>query len=292
MLIKLLMLGVFAVVGAAASGQMPAAETMPLWKSDAPGALGHNPEDIPTITLFRPAPGKETGAAIVVCPGGGYQGLADYEGKPIAEWAAAQGILGIVLKYRLAPHYHHPSMLLDVSRAIRTARANAAAWHLDPERIGVLGFSAGGHLASTAATHFDDGDPSAADPIDRVSSRPNAAILIYAVISMNDPYTHGGSRTNLLGEHPTQEMIDLLSGEKQVTRRTPPSFIVCSNEDTAVPAENSILFALACRKAGVPVELHMYEKGPHGFAMGQGDESLATWPPLCSKWLRRRHFLP
>ena len=160
-----------------------------------------------------------------------------------------------------------------------------------PKRIGVLGFSAGGHLASTAATHFDDGDPNAADPVDRVSSRPDVAILIYPVITMTDPFTHGGSRRNLLGEHPSEDLLTLMSNEKQVTAKTPPTFLVASTEDNAVPCENSLLFALACRKAGVPVELHIYEHGPHGFGMGGADPVLSGWPVSCGKWLERRGFL-
>ncbi len=271
--------------------QMTSVQTLRLWPGDAPGAKGTDDIDIPTITIYRPPEGKSNGAAVVVCPGGGYAVLADHEGRPVAEWLNTLGVTGIVLKYRLGPRYHHPAMLNDVARALRTVRFHAAEWNLDPQRIGVLGFSAGGHLASTAATHFDDGNPNAPDPIDRVSSRPDVAILIYPVITLSGPYAHQGSRNNLLGEHPSQELIDLLSNEKQVTSRTPPTFLVHTAADSGVPCENSLLFAMACRKAGVPVELHLYEHGEHGFGLGGNDPILSTWPKSCGDWLRARGFL-
>lgn len=271
----------------------PPASTQPLrlWEGEAPGARGTEPADIPTLTVYAPVPEKSTGAVVVVCPGGGYGGLADHEGKPIAEWLNTIGVTGIVLKYRLGPKYHHPVEMGDVARAIRTVRSHAADWGLDPHRIGVLGFSAGGHLASTAATHFDAGSASAPDPIDRLSSRPDVAILIYPVITFTDPFTHSGSRRNLLGDTPSPDLITLLSNEKQVTAQTPPCFLVHGTDDNAVPAENSLLFALACRKAGVPVELHLYEHGPHGFGLGGSDPVLSAWPGSCAKWLEHRGFL-
>lgn len=272
-----------------AQGEPP--KTLPLWTGDAPGAKGKEDADIPSVTIYAPPAGKATGAAVVVCPGGGYGGLAGHEGKPIAEWLNTLGVTGIVLKYRLGPRYQHPVMMQDVNRAVRIVRANAKEWKLDPKRIGIIGFSAGGHLASTAATHFDEGDPNAADPVDRVSSRPDLAMLIYPVITMTDPYTHGGSRRNLLGEHPSQDLITLMSNEKQVTAKTPPTFLVASTEDTVVPCENSLLFAMACRKAGVLVELHVYEHGPHGFGLGGNDPVLSSWPVSCGKWLERHGFL-
>ena len=271
--------------------QPEAHKVVRLWTDDAPGALGKEPADIPTLTVYDPPEGKANGAAVVVCPGGGYGGLADHEGKPIAEWLNTLGVTGYVLKYRLGPRYHHPVMLHDVARAIRTVRANAADWHLDPNRIGVIGFSAGGHLASTAATHFDAGDPNAADTVDRVSSRPDVAMLIYPVITMTDPFTHGGSRHNLLGDNPPPDLVELLSNEKQVTAKTPPTFLVHSSDDAVVPCENSLLFALACRRAGVPVELHVFEHGPHGFGLGGNDPMLSTWPAACGRWLEHRGFL-
>lgn len=264
-------------------------EPIVLWPGGAPGAKGKEPRDIPTLTPYLPRPETATGAAIVVCPGGGYGHLADHEGRPVAEWLNSVGVAGFVLKYRIAPHYKHPAPLQDAGRAIRTVRARATEWGIDPKRIGILGFSAGGHLASTAATHFDPGKADAADPIERAGSRPDLAILIYPVITMG-PYTHGGSKRNLLGADPSPEMIELLSNEKQVTRETPPTFLVHTVEDRAVPVENSLLFAAACRKAGVPHELHMYEKGPHGFGLGKGNPILSSWPRRCADWLRLHGF--
>ena len=164
-------------------------------------------------------------------------------------------------------------------------------WGLDAHRIGIIGFSAGGHLASTAATHFDTGNASATDPIDRVSSRPDVAILVYPVITFTDPYTHGGSRHNLLGDNPAPDLITLLSNEKQVTAQTPPCFLVHGSDDTVVPVENSLMFAMACHKAGVPFEIHVYEHGPHGFGLGGADPVLGAWPGACAKWLEHRGFL-
>jgi acetyl esterase/lipase len=260
-----------------------------LWPGGALGAVGNQPEDIPTLTPYLPPKEKATGAAIIVCPGGGYQHLADHEGRPVAEWLNSIGITAFVLKYRLGPRYHHPAPLLDAARAIRTVRARAAEWNLDPERIGILGFSAGGHLASTIGTHFDAGKSEAPDPIDRVSSRPNLIILIYPVITMKDR-THSGSRKNLLGDNPSAELLTLLSNEEQVTKETPPAFLVHTMTDTAVPVENSLMFVMALRKAGVPFEFHLYERGPHGFGLGTKDPILATWPERCADWLRLHKF--
>ncbi len=290
---KLIGLGVLLLgaLACAALARENTPETVRLWDGDAPLSQGKEASDIPTLTIYRPAENKSNGAAVVVCPGGGYGGLADHENKPIAEWLASNGITGIVLKYRLGPRYHHPVMINDANRAIRTVRAHAAQWKIDPKRIGILGCSAGGHLASTAATHFDDGDTNAADPIDRVSSRPDLAVLIYPVITLQDPYTHGGSRQNLLGKDPDPKLLELLSNEKQVTKQTPPTFLVHGLDDTAVPPENSLLFVQACRKAGVPVEFHLYEYGAHGFGLGGTDPILSGWPPQCIKWMERRGFL-
>ncbi len=271
----------------------------PLYTKKVPGARGTGPADTPTLSLYLPADGKANGAAIVVCPGGGYGGLAEHEGHPIAQWLNSLGVTAVVLKYRLgSAGYRHPIELSDAARAIRTVRTRAAEWKVDPNRIGILGFSAGGHLASTAATHFDDGSPSAPDPIDRVSSRPDAAILVYPVITMADPYTHRGSRQNLLGDNPSKELIELLSNEKQVTSKTPPCFLVHTADDAAVPVENSLLFAMACRKVGVPVELHVFEHGPHGFGLGSNspvlngpNSVLSAWPGLCAAWMKARGFI-
>jgi acetyl esterase/lipase len=275
--------------------------TVPLWPGGVPGAKGTDPErDVPTLSVWLPRPETATGAAVVVCPGGGYAMLAaDHEGKQIAEWLNSLGVAAFVLKYRLGPRYHHPAMLQDASRAIRTVRASGSRWGVDPGRIAIIGFSAGGHLASTAGTHFDAGKPDAADPIERVSSRPDRLILVYPVIALATPYAHAGSIRNLLGENPSNELVESLSNERQATRDTPPTFLAHTNADKPVPAENSILFALALRKAGVPVELHLFERGPHGLGLGDGisqfkvppEASFKAWPRLCETWLKNQGFL-
>ena len=270
---------------------MKAPETIRLWPGDAPRAQGTGDGDIPTLTIYRPEAGKANGAAVVVCPGGGYGGLAAYEGQPIAEWLNTLGVTGLVLKYRLGPRYRHPVEMSDVQRALRTVRYHAAEWKIDSHRIGVMGFSAGGHLASTAATHFDAGDAKASDPIDRVSCRPDLAILAYPVITMTDPFTHGGSRTNLLGDKPDPELVNLLSNERQVTTKTPPVFIFHTADDPVVPVENALLFALSCRAARVPCELHVFEHGAHGVGLGGNDPVLNTWPATCAAWLKAHGFL-
>jgi acetyl esterase/lipase len=267
------------------------APTYPLWPQGAPGAVGNEDRDNPTLTVYLPKPELATGAAVVICPGGGYQGLADHEGRPVAEWLNGLGVAGFVVKYRLGPRYHHPAMLQDAARAIRTVRARADEWRVDPQRVAILGFSAGGHLASTAGTHFDAGKADADDPIERQSSRPDRLILIYPVIALATPYAHVGSRRNLLGDDPPKELVESLSNETQVTAQTPPAFLVHTNEDKGVAAENSLLFVLALRKAGVPAELHMFEKGRHGLGLGSDDSAFAAWPGLCATWLKGQGYL-
>ncbi|HEX4053745.1 MAG TPA: alpha/beta hydrolase [Tepidisphaeraceae bacterium] len=275
-------------------GDAPSADaanvSIRLWNQDAPGALGSADVDVPTLAPFFPPEGKSTGAAFIVCPGGGYQHLAPHEGKPVAEWLNSLGITSFVLKYRLGPKYHYPVEMEDAQRAIRLVRARAGEWRLDPNRIGILGFSAGGHLASTAATHFDGGQPDAVDPIDRASSRPDLAILIYPVITMQGPYAHHGSRQNLLGDKPDPRLEQFLSTDTQVTSSTPPCFLVQGADDQTVPVQNSLLFAMACHAHGVPVELHIFEHGPHGFGLGGNDPILSTWPNLAAHWLRVHGF--
>ncbi|MBA2733242.1 MAG: alpha/beta hydrolase [Acidobacteria bacterium] len=261
-----------------------------LWSGGAPGAVGREPQDIPTLTLYLPPKEKATGAAIIICPGGGYDSLSVREGAPVAAWLNSIGITAFVLKYRVAPHYRQPAPLQDAVRAIRTVRVRAAEWHLDPEQIGILGFSAGGHLASTAATHFEASKPDASDPIERISSRPNLLMLIYPVISMREQ-THPRSKLNLLGPDPSSRLVALFSNEEHVTRETPPTFLVHGVKDSKVPVENSLLFVAALRKAGVPFELHLYEHGEHGFALGGKDPALSTWPELCANWLRLHKFI-
>ena len=274
-----------------AQDKVPArGEPFPLWPDGPPGVAQDAPGSRPTLALYLPPPEKATGAAVVICPGGGYGGHADHEGRPIAEWLNGLGIAGVVLKYRLAPDHHHPAMLEDAARAIRTARSEAKAWGIDPGRIGVIGFSAGGHLASTIGTHFDAGKPDATDPVERLSSRPDRMILVYPVISMQPPYTHGGSRRNLIGASPPAELAESLSNETRVTKDTPPTFLAHTDEDGPVPAENSLNFALALREAGVPVELHLFQKGQHGLGLGRDGFAFSAWPDLCSKWLEVQGF--
>ncbi len=264
-----------------------------LWPDGAPGALGNADKDIPTITAYLATSAKATGAAIVICPGGGYAGLAQHEGRSYALWLNEQGIAGFALKYRLAPGgYHHPAMLQDAARAVRTVRTRAGEWKLDPKRIGIMGSSAGGHLASTLLTHFDAGKADTADPIERVSSRPDLGILCYPVISMGE-FTHGGSKKNLLGENPAPALVKDLSNELQVTKDTPPCFVFHTVEDQAVPVENALLFASALRRAGVPFDLHIYERGQHGIGLGSqpyGGGEQHPWTRDCEFWLKQRGF--
>lgn len=265
---------------------------LPLWPAGAPGAVGDTPADRPTLTLFLVDAKQATGGAMIVCPGGGYQHLAiDYEGTDVARWLNTLGISAGVLRYRLAPRYQHPRPLEDAQRALRMVRYHAAEWHIDPARIGILGFSAGGHLASTAGTHFDAGYDDADDPIERVSCRPDLMILAYPVVALATDYAHQGSRKNLLGEQPDPAVLAGLSNETQVTPQTPPTFLVHSDTDAAVVPENSILFYLALRKAKVPAELHVYEQGPHGFGLGVKDPELGTWPKHAAAFLQRHGFL-
>ncbi|MEI7834544.1 MAG: alpha/beta hydrolase [bacterium] len=265
-------------------------ETILLWPDGAPLAIGNEAEDRPNLTVYLPPADIATGTAVIVCPGGSYQFLADHENYIPAEYLNKLGIAAFCLQYRLGPRYHHPAMMFDIQRALRTVRARASEWGIQPERIGVWGFSAGGHLASTAATHFDAGDAVASDPIERVSCRPDFTILTYPVITMRDPFTHTGSREALLGEAPTPELIDLMSNDEQVTAGTPPTFLIHTDKDGAVPAENSVQFYLQCRKHGVSAEMHIYEQGPHGFGLAPEHPLLCTWPDRLTDWLRARGF--
>jgi acetyl esterase/lipase len=265
-------------------------QTFPLWENGAPGALGKTEADQPTLTYYPPVNG--TGTAIVVAPGGGYSLVAmNHEGRQIANWLNAFGVAAFVLKYRIGPKYHHPIEMGDAQRAVRLVRSRATEFGVQPDRIGIMGFSAGGHLASTVATHFDAGNPAASDPIDRSSCRPDFAILAYAVISFDQPYAHHGSVLSLLGENPDPKLLKELSNETRVTAQTPPTFLFSTGQDTAVPPENSVAFYEALRKAGVPAELHIFEKGPHGVGLALGDPALSVWPTLLANWLRERGLL-
>ena len=258
-----------------------------LWQENTPYAQGNTAEDIPFIEVYPADKDKATGAAMIICPGGGYSFLSlEREGDEPAKWFNALGVTAFVLNYRLGPTYHHPVQLSDVQRTIRLVRTNSAEWNVNPDKIGVMGYSAGGHLAATAAVYFDAGDKDNADPVERASSRPNFAVLAYPVITLKDPYTHAGSRLYLLGENPSEELVNLLSTEDHVSSDTPPVFIFHTDEDTAVPPENSALFYLALKKHGVPAEMHIYMKGPHGTAMGKGYSDLCSWPDRLVDWMR------
>ena len=266
---------------------------VPLWPDGAPGALGSEDKDIPTITPYLAEAAVGTGAAMVICPGGGYGGLAAHEGNDYALWLNQNGVSCFVLKYRLgSAGYRHPRMLEDAARAVRLVRAKAAEWSIDGKRIGIMGSSAGGHLASTLLTHFDSGKPDAADPVERESSRPDLGILCYPVITMGT-YTHQGSRRNLLGDNPAPELAWLLSNELQVTPQTPPTFLWHTAEDSAVPVENSLNFAAALAKAHVPFALHIYERGPHGIGLADKPPFLHVhpWAKDCLFWLKDHGFV-
>lgn len=282
-----------ALVLAAPADSPPA----PLWGDTIPGPTSTEKDNIPTLTTHLAPAEKATGAAVVVCPGGGYSGRAvGHEGKDIVEWLNARGVAAFVLKYRTVNESKvkaplAPGPMLDVQRAIRTVRAKAADLKLDPKRVGVWGFSAGGHLASTAATHFDDGKADSTDPIERQSSRPDFAILAYPVITMGAA-THGGSKNNLLGPNPDPKLVEFYSNEKQVTEKTPPTFLFHTVEDKAVPIENSRLFKAACEKHKVPVEMVEYEKGQHGVGLGlKSNLPLADWSVKLEAWMMGRGLL-
>jgi len=265
---------------------------IPLWSGGAPGALGSTPEDQPTITPVLAPAATTPRTAVVIFPGGGYDHLAtDKEGTQPAHWLTTLGVAAFVVRYRFGPRYHHPVMMEDAQRAVRFVRAHAAHWSLDPARIGVLGFSAGGHMASTAGTHYDGGAPSSPDSVERVSSRPDFMILAYPVITMSERFAHRGSRKNLLGEDPSDSLVRLMSSEAHVTRETPPAFIVATSDDATVPVQNSLMFYDAMRAVGAPAELHIFESGHHGFGLASGDPVLSTWTTQCEVWLRRHGWV-
>ncbi len=266
---------------------------IPLWPNGAPGALGSDPKDIPTLTPYLTDPAAKTRAAIVICPGGGYTWLAPYEGGDFALWLCQHGLTCFVLKYRLGSDgYHYPAEFQDVTRAVRWVRAHAAEYDIDPHRVGIMGSSAGGHLAATLLTHFDSGNSAATDPVEKESSRPDLGILCYPVITMGK-FTHQGSKDNLLGKNPSPELVALLSDELQVTSNTPPCFLWTTFEDQLVPMENTLMFAQALRSNNVPFALHIYEKGHHGLGLGGKAPftHLHPWTGNCLLWLRERDFV-
>jgi acetyl esterase/lipase len=261
-------------------------EFLLLWPDGAPGAVGTEAVDRPKVTIYLAPSDTATGTAVVVCPGGGYQNLAsDHEGRQVALWMNSLGVSAFVLQYRVGPRYHHPAPLLDAQRALRLVRSGAQRFGIDRGRVGIVGFSAGGHLASTAATHFDNGNAGAADPIDREGSRPDFVVLGYPVVSLLDPVAHAGSRLRLLGEHPDPALVESLSNERQVTSRTPPTFLFHTADDPVVPVQNSLLFFEALRAAGVPAELHVFAHGRHGVGPARTDPALSRWPDLCAQWM-------
>ncbi len=287
-----------AIVLTGAAPQAQAAdshEVKLLWPDGAPGAKGTADGDKPDITIYLPARDKANGAAVVIFPGGGYGHLAvDHEGHQIAEWLNSFGVAGFIVKYRHSRSgagYGHPAPLQDAQRAIRTVRAGAKERNVDPNRIGIIGFSAGGHLASSLGTHFHNRYSEAKDKIDRASCRPDFMILMYPVISFTEPFTHKGSRRNLLGENADPELVENLSNEKQITAETPPTFLVFGDDDKVVPVENGIAFFLGLKKAKVSAEMHIYEKGGHGFGPGVGKGAVSSWMLRCSDWMRGRGLL-
>ena len=267
----------------------------PLWPDGAPGAHGTEAKDVPTMMTFLPPKERATGTAVVITPGGGYGGVCvDREGITSAKWLNSLGIAAFVVDYRQRGRgYGHPAPLQDAQRAVRTVRSRAKELGIRPDRIGIMGFSAGGHLASSAGTHWDKGDAEAKDPIDRVSCRPDFMILGYPVIAFGEPFTHVGSQDNLLGKDADAALVKKMSSEKQVTAETPPTFLFTMSDDKVVPAENAIGFYMALRKAGVPAELHVYEKGKHGAAVYFTDTAtgVKTWHTQCENWLRDRGLL-
>lgn len=259
-----------------------------LWENNIPG---YNPDygnDLPGITPYLLDDGKMHGA-VVVCPGGGYGMKADHEGDPVARWLNKAGVSAFVLNYRVAP-YKHPYPLMDAQRALRYVRCNAEKWHINPNKIGILGFSAGGHLASAAGTHFDDGIKDSPDPVERVSCRPDAMILCYPVVTFGD-YRHEGSMLNLIGGKPVQDLRDNLSNEKMVSKDTPPAFIWHTSDDQGVPVENSLLFAGALSRYNINFELHVFPEGRHGLGLAESDAIVSQWTSLCEKWLKGLGFV-
>jgi len=262
-------------------------ETRLLWPEGAPLAMGDGDEDKPAITPYL-VEGKGN-AAVVVAPGGGYGKRAEHEGEPIARWLNGLGISAFVLRYRVAP-YRHPAPLLDAQRAIRAVRHYAEPFGVDPERVGLLGFSAGGHLTATAGTHFDRGQPEAADPIDRHSCRPDALVLCYPVITLKEPYAHLGSRHNLIGPDPDPELLNSLCNDEQVTADTPQTFLWHTSDEEPVPVQNSLRFAAALHANRVPFDLHVYAKGNHGLGLAENHPYARGWTGACADWLRNIGF--
>lgn len=264
-------------------------ERIELWPEGAPYSMGTEREDRPAITPYLLEESSGIAPAVVVLPGGGYHLRADHEGEPIARWLNTLGFHAVVLDYRVAP-YKHPVPLADAQRALRLVRSHAGEWGIDPDRVGILGFSAGGHLAATAGTHYDRGQPQAENPVERLSCRPDFMVLCYPVISLGE-FRHDGSRTNLLGAEPTAEEIRLLSNELQVTADTPPTFLWHTSDDPAVPVENALLFSGALSRCKVPFELHSFQTGRHGLGLAEDHPEARVWPELCARWFKRLELI-
>jgi acetyl esterase/lipase len=246
----------------------------------------------PSLYIFLPPQETATGTAVLICPGGGYTALAfSHEGFAIAKWLNEHGIAGVVLKYRLPSDMimqdKSVGPLQDAQEALRVIRRNASLWNIDPRKIGVIGFSAGGHLASTLSTHFAE---KVYDVKDTTSARPDFSILVYPVITMDASFTHAGSRNNLLGDNPTSDAVKHFSNELQITEKTPPTFMVHSEDDKAVPVKNSLVYYEALVKNNIPSELHIFEKGGHGYGMAENMGTQSAWPDLCLRWMKLRGF--
>ncbi len=264
--------------------------TIHVWPARAPRATTDKPDDTPTLTCFWPAAGKAVGTSVVVCPGGGYAGLMmDGEGTDVARWLADHGVATFVLKYRV--NRQQPAPMLDGQRAVRLVRARARDWGLDPNRVGIMGFSAGGHVASSVGTHYDDGIIGTDDPVSRRSCRPDFMLLIYPVITMQEKVTHPGSKLILLGEKPPKKLVDFYSNELQVTDDTPPAFLAASKTDEVVPVKNSELFADALKRHKVAAELLELPTGNHGFGMAKGQPELSVWTDKCLAWMGGQDLL-
>ena len=270
----------------------PAGRTMLLWPDGAPGAKGDADIDKPTLTVYLPTGPNATRTGVVIAPGGGYVHLAiAKEGSDFAQWLNARGVAAFVLQYRLGPKYHYPVELEDAQRAIRMVRAHAAEYGVDADRVGMWGSSAGGHLTATAGTHFDVGNPTAADAVERQGSRPDFLILAYPVITFEEPSLHRGSKLYLLGDDPDPKLVRSLSDETQVTKDTPPTFLFATTDDKTVPVMNSVMFYSALVKAGVPAEMHLFQHGAHGAGLAAANPDLSVWPDLLARWMRERGYM-
>lgn len=265
-------------------------KTVPLWEGRAPLATGDRPQDVPTLTIVGTDGAVSYGSAVVVAPGGGYQTLATgHEGRQIADWFAAHGVTAFVLSYRLASAgYRHPAQLEDAKRAIRWVRTNAEKFGVSPQRIGMIGFSAGGHLTAMTSTSFDAGDPAAVDPVERVSSRPDFAVLIYAATVWAEK---GWSPASIAGDNPNAFVREQLSPANQVTKHAPPTFLLHTSADELVPPENALAYYRALRAANVPAEMHIFENGAHGLGFAMADPSLGMGPVLLQNWLRAHSLI-